>query len=176
MSCERIQSSFYSKFHILTRVVTPFYKAALNKLNMLIISLSPPIIIWFTRKESKLLQSYKVDTGHSVHLFIHQAVYSSCASFYSIMSIKWIEIQWIKKDHCVFFYCVQRFQCTHRLLGEHDIPLACVEQVVTGNLTACKHTLSLFLTPADHLLLQNLLYDWTLWIKWLSKIRVACKL
>ncbi|RXN04150.1 myotubularin-related 10 [Labeo rohita] len=27
----------------------------------------------------------------------------------------------------------QRFQCTHRLLGEHDIPLACVEQVVTVN-------------------------------------------
>ncbi|XP_030621877.1 myotubularin-related protein 10 isoform X2 [Chanos chanos] len=27
----------------------------------------------------------------------------------------------------------QRFQCAHRLLGEHDIPLACVEQVVTVN-------------------------------------------
>ncbi|TRY82230.1 hypothetical protein DNTS_023870, partial [Danionella cerebrum] len=27
----------------------------------------------------------------------------------------------------------QRFHCTHRLLGEHDIPLACVEQVVTVN-------------------------------------------
>ncbi|XP_067255613.1 myotubularin-related protein 10 isoform X2 [Chanodichthys erythropterus] len=27
----------------------------------------------------------------------------------------------------------QKFQCTHRLLGEHDIPLACVEQVVTVN-------------------------------------------
>ncbi|XP_026071148.1 myotubularin-related protein 10-like [Carassius auratus] len=27
----------------------------------------------------------------------------------------------------------KRFQCTHRLLGEHDIPLACVEQVVTVN-------------------------------------------
>ncbi|XP_077084721.1 myotubularin-related protein 10 [Siphateles boraxobius] len=28
---------------------------------------------------------------------------------------------------------LQRFQCTHRLLGEHDISLACVEQVVTVN-------------------------------------------
>ncbi|TSK20052.1 Myotubularin-related protein 10 [Bagarius yarrelli] len=27
----------------------------------------------------------------------------------------------------------QRFQCVHRLLGEHDVPLACVEQVVTVN-------------------------------------------
>ncbi|KAA0723312.1 Myotubularin-related protein 10 [Triplophysa tibetana] len=27
----------------------------------------------------------------------------------------------------------QRFQCTHRLLGEHDVPLACVEQAVTVN-------------------------------------------
>ncbi|XP_065123958.1 myotubularin-related protein 10 [Paramisgurnus dabryanus] len=27
----------------------------------------------------------------------------------------------------------QRFQCTHHLLGEHDVPLACVEQVVTVN-------------------------------------------
>ncbi|XP_056100115.1 myotubularin-related protein 10 [Rhinichthys klamathensis goyatoka] len=28
---------------------------------------------------------------------------------------------------------LKRFQCTHRLLGEHDISLACVEQVVTVN-------------------------------------------
>uniref|UniRef100_A0A8B9GZQ7 Myotubularin related protein 10 n=1 Tax=Astyanax mexicanus TaxID=7994 RepID=A0A8B9GZQ7_ASTMX len=27
----------------------------------------------------------------------------------------------------------QRLQCVHRLLGEHDVPLACVEQVVTVN-------------------------------------------
>ncbi|KAF4091091.1 hypothetical protein AMELA_G00033210 [Ameiurus melas] len=27
----------------------------------------------------------------------------------------------------------QRFQCVHRLLGEHDVPLTCVEQVVTVN-------------------------------------------
>jgi hypothetical protein len=26
----------------------------------------------------------------------------------------------------------QRFQVSNRLLGEHDIPLACVDQVVTG--------------------------------------------
>lgn len=37
-------------------------------------------------------------------------------------------------DLCVLFS--QRFQVANRLLGEHDVPLACVEQVVTGK-TMC---------------------------------------
>lgn len=37
---------------------------------------------------------------------------------------------------CVLFS--QRFQVANRLLGEHDVPLACVEQVVTGK-TMCHY-------------------------------------
>ena len=38
-------------------------------------------------------------------------------------------------DLCVVLFS-QRFQVANRLLGEHDVPLACVEQVVTGK-TMC---------------------------------------